>query len=214
MIKLAKGAVPASLAAYASTWRNEILAHHAAGTDVPDALASNYNQDDVKTALETECHKKCMYCESKIAHVTFAHIEHYKPKKKGKFPELTFEWTNLGLACPRCNLAKHDKFDNAVPFINPYVDDPKAYFRAEGAFVRPVPGNTRAELTELEIELNRAELVERRQDRLKEMRRLIACYNREAHPRLKAALLQQIKDEVKESTEYSFVAATHAALFV
>lgn len=214
MIKLTKGAVPASLAANGTTWRNEILAHHAAGTDVPDALASNYNQGDVKSALETECHKKCMYCESKIAHVTFAHIEHYKPKKKSMFPELTFEWTNLGIACPRCNLAKHDKFDTAVPFINPYVDDPKVFFRAEGAFVRPVPGDTRAELTEFEIELNRAELVERRQDRLKDLRRLIACYNRETHPKLKAALLQQIKDEVKETSEYSFVASTHAALFV
>jgi hypothetical protein len=155
-----------------------------------------------------------MYCESKIAHVTFAHIEHYKPKRRDRFPELAFEWTNLGLACPRCNLAKHDKFDAGVPFVNPYVDDPKSYFRAEGAFVRPVPGNARAELTELEIELNRAELVERRQDRLKDLRRLVSCYNRETHPTLKAALLQQIKDEVKEATEYSFVAAAHAALFV
>jgi 5-methylcytosine-specific restriction endonuclease McrA len=214
MIKIEKGEVPASLAANAVAWRDAVLAHHADGTHVPDALATNYNQADVKTALESECHKKCMYCESKIAHVTFAHIEHYKPKKRDRFPELTFEWTNLGLVCPRCNLAKLDKFDVAVPYINPYVDDPNAYFRAEGAFVRPVPGNARAELTELEIELNRVDLVERRQDRLKDLRRLVSCYNREVQPVLKAALLQQIKDEVKNKTEYSFVAAAHAALFV
>src|SRR5258706_1370724 len=96
MIKLTKGAIPASLVANAVTWRDQVLAHHQAGTPVPLALASNYNQDDVKSSLETETNGKCMYCESKIAHVTYAHIEHYKPKKQGMFPELTFEWTNSG----------------------------------------------------------------------------------------------------------------------
>jgi 5-methylcytosine-specific restriction endonuclease McrA len=214
MIKLSKGPQPASLAANAVAWRDELLGHLRAATPVPAALASRYNQEDVKFALEAETHGKCMYCESKIAHVTYAHIEHYKPKRSGMFPELTFEWTNLGLACPRCNNNKSDKFDVTAPFVNPYVDTPSTYFRAEGPFIRPVPGNARAELTELELALNRPELIERRQERLTNIWRLIRCYNVEVNNTLKAALLAQIKDEILEETEYSFFAATHAQLFI
>jgi hypothetical protein len=155
-----------------------------------------------------------MYCESKIAHVTYAHIEHYKPKAQGLFPELTFEWTNLGLACPRCNQAKADKFDRAAPFINPYIDIPATHFRAEGPFVRPVPGDARAEITELELSLNRPELVERRQERLTNIWRLIRCYRLEANATLKAAMFDQIRNEIHAATEYSFVAAKHAELFI
>lgn len=214
MIKLTKGPQPASLTANATIWRDKLLAHIQNGTAVPDALASNYNQDDVKAALAAETQGKCMYCESKIAHVTFAHIEHYRPKAKTRFPELTFEWTNLGLACPRCNHNKLDKFDDTAPFVNPYADDPATHFRAEGPFVRPVPGDVRAELTELEIGLNRPELIERRQERLKALWNLIRCYNREPNNTLKAWLLAQIKSEIGSATEYSFVAGKHAALFI
>lgn len=214
MIRITKGAQPPSLAENAVVWRDELLGYHRAGTAVPPALSSRYNQDDVKAALEVETHGKCMYCESKIAHVTYAHIEHYKPKAQGRFPELSFEWTNLGLACPRCNQAKSDKFDTTAPFINPYVDTPPTHFRAEGPFVRPVPGDTRAELTELELELNRSELVERRQERLTNLRRLIRCFRVEGNAALKAALYEQIREETKDAAEYSFVATAHAALFI
>lgn len=213
MIKLSKGAQPASLAANAKTWRDKVLAHHRANTELPATLASNYNQEDVKSALTQETHGKCMYCESKIAHITYAHIEHYKPKRKGRFPELTFDWSNLGLACPVCNGNKSDTFDATAPFVNPYVDEPTTHFRAEGPFVRPVPGDARAEITETELKLNRAELVERRQERLTNLWRLIRCYNLEKNETLKRGLWQQVKAEIQKSTEYSFVAAKHAALF-
>jgi hypothetical protein len=101
-----------------------------------------------------------------------------------------------------------------APFINPYVDTPATHFRAEGPFVRPVPGDARAEITELELQLNRPELIERRQERLKNLWRLIRCYNTEGNNTLKAALLEQIKTEIRENTEYSFVAARHAQLFI
>ncbi len=214
MIKLTKRAKPAVLAANAADWSAKLLKHIKNGTPIPDALATSYNQDEVKLALNTETHGKCMYCESKIAHVTYAHIEHYKPKKKTMFPELAFDWDNLGLACPKCNHNKLDKFDAGAPFINPYVDDPRNHFRAEGPFVHPVPGDARAEITELELELNRPELVERRDDRLKDLRRLIRCYNTTAVAALKAELLRQIKEEIRVVTEYSFVASHHAYLFI
>lgn len=214
MIKLMKGPQPASLCANAITWRDELLGHYRAGTAVPDGLESSYNQADVKSALKTEAHGKCMYCESHIGHVTYAHIEHYRPKGRNFFPELTFDWQNLGLACPVCNTNKGTKFDSSAPFINPYSDDPSTHFRAEGPFVHPIPGDTRAEITELELDLNRAELVERRQERLKNLRRLIRCYNREQNQTLKAELLSQIRDEVENCREYSFVALAHAARFL
>jgi energy-coupling factor transporter ATP-binding protein EcfA2 len=55
-------------------------------------------------ALIKETKGKCMYCESFISAVAPEHIEHYRPK--AIYPQLTFDWANLGLACPWCNIKK------------------------------------------------------------------------------------------------------------
>lgn len=47
----------------------------------PAALeAGNYKHERNKLALKQASHDKCMYCECKISHIDFAHIEHIKPK--------------------------------------------------------------------------------------------------------------------------------------
>jgi len=95
--------------------------------------ASYYPHQDVTTLLKAfSIHKaqlqpgdqaKCNYCESKIEHAATLQVEHYRPKAKVDSGEndhvelpgyywLGLEWTNLLLACPKCNGkdAKGNKF--------------------------------------------------------------------------------------------------------
>ncbi|MGE7588551.1 hypothetical protein [Peribacillus sp. NPDC101480] len=65
----------------------------------------------VKTELKTMFSGKCAYCESKIEHVQYMHVEHYRPKgyiqgePKGSpgYFWLGNKWENLLLACEICN---------------------------------------------------------------------------------------------------------------
>jgi 5-methylcytosine-specific restriction endonuclease McrA len=208
MIKLTKGNEPAVLIANKAGWTAQLRALQNANQPVPKTLSTQYNQDEVKDALRAEGLSKCMYCESKVEHISDLHIEHIKPKAKDKFPDLTFEYDNLGLACPLCNRNKSDTFDLAVTFINPYIDEPSDHFVAIGVLVWAKPGDNRAKLTENEIELNRADLVEARGERLKTIRGLIESYHVENNLTVKASIKKQILKEVDRDKIYSFCCKT------
>jgi hypothetical protein len=150
-----------------------------------------------------------MYCESPVRHVSFEHIEHIKPKAKDKYPQLTFEWTNLGLACPTCNMNKRDTYSEATPFINPYNDDPLNHFVALGPFVYHKPGDQRAEFTETTIKLNRPDLVERRLERLEIVRLLADKVASIADRALKQNIKDQLAIELESDKPYS-LCATYA----
>lgn len=83
-----------------------------------------YKHDDVrkllraysihKTQMEEGDFAKCNYCESNVEHGVTLQVEHYRPKAKvvsgeNDYTELPgyywlgLEWTNLLLACPKCN---------------------------------------------------------------------------------------------------------------
>ncbi|MFQ5637006.1 MAG: retron system putative HNH endonuclease, partial [bacterium] len=86
-----------------------------------------YRHQQIKETLKIMFHGKCAYCESKITHIDYGQIDHFKPKSK--YPELTFEWTNLLLACGICNgpVYKGNSFPEAEeggPLVNPCSDDP------------------------------------------------------------------------------------------
>lgn len=208
MIKLNKGNEPHILTANKSNWTAQLRELQIADKPVPISLATKYNHEDVKDALRAECFSKCMYCESKVEHISDLHIEHIKPKSKFKFPDLTFEYSNLGLACPVCNRGKSDTYDIAVPFINPYKDDPSNHFYAIGAFVWAMPGDQRAKLTENEIDLNRAELIETRGERMKIIRELIDSFHNQSNLTLKASIKKQVLKEVDKDKIYSFTCKT------
>ena len=140
--------------------------------------------------------------------MTFDHIEHIKPKARDKHPELTFEWTNLGLACPSCNMNKGEDYSEDIPFVNPYVDDPPNHFVALGPFVYHKPGDQRADLTENKIKLNRAELVERRMERINMIRLLADKIASVGEPILKRSLQEQMAIEIGQDKPYSFCATS------
>lgn len=95
--------------------------------------ASYYPHDEItnllkafsinKTQLNPGDRPKCNYCESRIEHAATLQVEHFRPKAKVESGEndnvelpgyywLGLEWTNLLLACPKCNGkdAKANKF--------------------------------------------------------------------------------------------------------
>lgn len=208
MIKLNKSSEPAILTGNKINWRDQLLNLIATSQPIPDSLYTRYNHDEVKDALRAECNSKCMYCESKVEHITDLHIEHIKPKAKTKFPELTFEYANLGLACPLCNRNKSDTFDTGNPFINPYVDNPDHHFYAWGVFLWPKDNDSRARLTELEIDLNRKDLIEARTERIKTLKGMIDSYKKETDLIIKQAIRKQIIREVSDDRLYSFFCKT------
>jgi uncharacterized protein (TIGR02646 family) len=206
MIKINKGPEPNILMNNKAAWTAELMGYIHTNVKVPEGVYSRYNNDEVKTALKTECSNKCMYCESHVSHVSYEHIEHIQPKAKTKFPTLTYEWTNLGLACPVCNMNKSDEYDANLTFINPYVDDPTLFFVAIGHFIYHKHANQRAELTKRLIKLNRPELIERRLERLESISRLIDKYHAETNLILKEAIKAEIEIEVLDDKPYSFCA--------
>lgn len=173
----------------------------------PEALKSNYKHPDNKGALLRASHGKCMYCESQVSHVYFGDVEHIRPKAAGKYPELEFEWNNLGYCCARCNNAKRDQFDAACPLVDPYSEDPSIHLIAFGSSVRHKTGSERGANTIATIDLNRAELIEKRAIRLSQLQNALdACY-RTVNGTVRATLLAALDEEGAADKEFSLFAS-------
>lgn len=119
---------PKSLRSYSKRWTRELLdkirAYNESGEAVPASYYDKYNRPDVKQALEKMYDGLCCYCESPVGVVDYPHIEHRKPKRR--FPKYTYRWSNLHLACQKCNTAKGDKFDTNQPILDAVEDVPVA----------------------------------------------------------------------------------------
>jgi uncharacterized protein (TIGR02646 family) len=170
----------------------------------PAALGQgNYKHPLNKQALKDASADKCMYCESKISHIDFAHVEHFKPKAEGKFPNLEFEWSNLGYACPKCNNNKSDKFHNDAPYIDPYSEEPSEYFLAHGTWLFVKNGCERADLSIRDIGLNRPELLEKRLEKITEIQSAISACFRTNNEVLREMALAELRKETYSDKEYS-----------
>lgn len=161
----------------------------------------NYKHVDNKEALKKASFEKCIYCESKVTHIYYGDVEHIKPKIK--FPELEFEWTNLGFVCAKCNGIKTDKFDENTPFIDPYIENPEDHIIALGPIIQQKQGSEKGELTICEIGLNRPQLIERRKEKIDQIgKTIIACF-RTNNQTLKNNALAELKKEAEDNKEYS-----------
>lgn len=173
----------------------------------PAALKSgNYKHPDNKAALCSSIHGKCMYCESRITHVNFGHVEHIKPKAANLFPQLEFEWTNLGYVCDRCNNAKGNKYFPGAELLNPYEDDPATHLFAYGSLLFAEDGSERGELTINEIQLNRSDLIERRTHHIKQLQKAFLAARRVGNPAVRLSALNELRKEAGSDKEFSFVA--------
>jgi uncharacterized protein (TIGR02646 family) len=163
VIRVVRAAKPKVLRDNESRWLSALKAAVSAGDR--ERATARYRHAEVRVALEQMFRGKCAYCESYILHITYAHIEHFRPKSR--FPELTFSWENLLLACGICNSSrfKADRFPEAAdggPIVDPCTEEPEDHLvfhyhpraRLASVYGRTVRGQT----TERFLGLNRPEL--------------------------------------------------------
>jgi uncharacterized protein (TIGR02646 family) len=157
---------------------------------------SIYGHESVKSALIEAQHRKCSFCESKVTHVTYGDVEHFRPKagyrqrpdqeslQRPGYYWLAYEWTNLFLCCPLCNrrhkrnlfplrnpedraVSHRDEVDEEDPvFLHPGRDDPEEHIGFREAIAYAKGGSVRGRLTIEALRLNRDALVEVRRDYL------------------------------------------------
>jgi uncharacterized protein (TIGR02646 family) len=84
---------------------------------------SIYAHKEVKSALLRAQYEKCAFCESKISHIAYGDVEHFRPKAavlvngsltKPAYYWLAYDWSNLYLCCQICN-QRHK--GNAFPIL-------------------------------------------------------------------------------------------------
>jgi uncharacterized protein (TIGR02646 family) len=147
----------------------------------------------VKSALRVAQNDKCAFCESKITHIGYGDIEHFRPKggvrqhetEPLKYPGyywLVYEWDNLFLSCQLCN----QRFKrNCFPLRNPKqrvrthrgtlsrespllvcpADPPDLHITFVNELAVPSNGSEMGRVTIDLLGLNRDELLQRRRDR-------------------------------------------------
>ena len=185
----------------ASKWGKALLEKikecNKAGTKVPRSFYNKYKKPDVRKALEDMYEGLCCYCEGRVGVVEFGHIEHRKPKDK--YPQETFDWDNLHLACTTCNTLKGDKYDANYPILDAVKDGPISSHLDYDIYWREAVSK-RGETTMEHTQLNRENLREIRKEVLLETIKLISEINR--HSNSPAALLK--KQQLKEMHKRTF----------
>ena len=207
MIKVTRPERPAILTEKASEWTQALL--QATTAKERKRAEKKYGHSEIKNALKAMFHGKCAYCESNISHVAYGHIEHFRPKAVGRYPQLAFEWSNLFLACEICNGAanKGVRFPEAVeggPLVNPCDDDPSehlCFHYDRQAQLASVLGKTqRGKMTEETLGLNRHELRIYRSRQVTKVAVLARLASSDAEAR---ALLEEAKQDNAEYAAFS-----------
>ena len=209
MIKLNKLALPDNIINKINERAANFAKCIADGVEVPYALASSYKAKDIKEFLRRETADKCAYCESKVPHIDHGDVEHILPKSI--FPHLQFDYENLTYACGVCNTKKGSFYDAATPLLNPYKDLPEDHLMPVGPMVLRVPTSDRGLLTEKKLDLNRSDLVERRQERLEATATLVDQMVRTKSHAIREVLREVIEKECSADKEYSLVVRGYVA---
>ena len=206
MIKLQKGEEPEVLARNAERWTEVVLGKISAGQAPTKSERNRYNHADIKRALVAETHGKCAYCESKLKHISHGDIEHVAPKSRN--PTRWFSWLNLTLACDVCNTNKSEAPVDEEVFIDPYEVDPEDHFWQVGSMVWARPGCDAAALTERLLDLNRADLVEKRCERIAGLMKMLESIERCESGDLKRLLWEELAAETGADREYAALSRT------
>ncbi|MBI3467364.1 MAG: hypothetical protein HY000_30510 [Planctomycetes bacterium] len=196
MIRIVKpGHAPAILRDRGRDATQAIIAAYVGGTRIFAFDSAIYGAKSVKKALRKAQHDKCAFCESRVTHVAYGDVEHFRPKGGYRqSPEddlvqpgyywLAYEWSNLFFACQLCNQRfKRNHFplldtakratshvmDVSVEspvFLDPSAEDPAEHIAFREEYAYALDGSARGEATIAALGLNREELVEVRRDRL------------------------------------------------
>jgi uncharacterized protein (TIGR02646 family) len=208
LIALAKGPEPEALAQNKERWTEEYAAYRR-GEDVPKAAARRYADPTVQEALKAETARKCAYCESRIEHVDYPHVEHILPKVRR--PELVCDWDNLTLACTRCNVAKGEYYEPQCELVNPYTDRVAGHLLFFGTHVFHRSAD-RGRVTVTRLDLNRPELVARRKEAIEGLNRVRDLIEAAPPGPMREALEVERDDLLRGESEYlATTNAFHAA---
>lgn len=199
-----------------------------------------YGHRTVKDALVNAQHGKCCFCESRVRHVAFGDVEHFRPKAgyqqstgepvgKPGYYWLAYEWTNLLFACQVCNtsgkgnqfplrdpntraICHHDDMTREEPLLlNPAEVDPEEHISFRQE-IACAAGDSRAGRTTIEVlKLNREALVERRRDRLAHLRCLHDIVNLDLPRSLSEAARTWLEKALADSAEYAAMARAAVA---
>lgn len=201
MILIQRGAAPDILDQLGQQKARALCEDHDQGNDAFDFDSAVYGHETVKQALIDMQHGKCCFCESKILHIAFGDVEHYRPKagyrqnpgealRKPGYYWLAYAWDNLLLSCERCNRqykknlfplldqerrshCHRDDIAMETPLlINPTMTDPKNHIGFRDEIPYPVDGSLYGKTTIAALGLDREELNEIRRTKLDELRRL------------------------------------------
>ena len=163
MIKLKKIEEPQVLVDNGKLW-TETLVNKAAAGEVPTPTEkTRYRNSYIKEALVRETSGKCAYCESKLQHIHHGDVEHIMPKSLDLSKIL--EWEHLTLACEICNQNKSNLDPNSAHIIDPYTDDPRDHLAFTGSMILS-KGTEKGTCSRTILDLNRGDLMERRQEKL------------------------------------------------
>jgi uncharacterized protein (TIGR02646 family) len=102
-----------------------------------DAVVAEHKGEIREKLIELQG-ERCAYCEGPP--YFDGHIEHFRRKNPGHYPHLTFDWTNLFLACGSLEHCGHYKDRRGAPpynpdrLIKPDIHDPDEllYFYSSG----------------------------------------------------------------------------------
>lgn len=202
MIPLHKGPEPQVLTQNAIQWTDAVMSKIGSGLEPTPVERSRYRHPQVKAALIAETHGKCAYCESKLLHVHHGDVEHIFPKSLD--PARTFLWENLTIACEICNQNKSNKDPYFEFILDPYSSDPSTHLMFAGPLVFPL-GTSYGLNTRTILDLNRAELAERRRDHLERMMAILNTISRHDLPiTVRRALYEDFATrEASDSGQYS-----------
>lgn len=198
MRRLTKLPKPDILIKKGTAWTSEYVAAHARGEA---KKAERWADSGIRSVLKDETGSKCAYCDSRIGHVSYPHVEHMVPKSVR--PELAHEWDNLTVACAVCNVEKGDYFSPTCPLLNPYSDDPREHVIHYGPFIGVLDPFGRGRVFVNELKLNRDELVLARTRRLEAIGDLLALW-RMAPGEAKSALEKGLREDALNG-EYSMM---------
>ena len=130
-----------------------------------------WGHEEIRAVLREEVMSKCAYCESYVEHVSYAEVEHIIPKSVK--PELVYQWSNLTGACRRCNGAKDNFYQEVNGLLNPYVDNIDGHLHFQGPLISSRLTSTCGEVTVRQLQLNRLDLLNRRAQRLEEVKEVL-----------------------------------------
>ncbi|MBX5687668.1 TIGR02646 family protein [Pseudomonas aeruginosa] len=212
MIKVNRTRRPAAIKENAIPWKNDyLLAVASQDKGRIKTTESRYKNKAIKNELQKMFSKKCAFCESLIEHISYSHIEHFKPKSK--YRGKAFQWSNLLLACGVCNgkAYKGDNFplkNEGGPIINPTLENPSdhlSFTYDEAASAAMIKSKSkRGETTLTLLGLNRTDLIISRSQIIKKIYALHLIYKNQKTPQeIKSEILEILNEAATATQQYS-----------